>query len=144
MCANMRRACGFHVHHRLYASSRSPETSLGSSMSAIDVERNLKGALSIKYQARWSILNAMRCEIIGGDMQQSRIRRRGFAGGDHAIHVDAAQVEKTADGVIDQIVRARGAGGDADVQLAGREPAFRKHFFLFVQVEMQNRLVRKN
>src|SRR6266478_6221393 len=56
MCANMRRACGFHVHHRLYASSRSPETSLGNSMSAIDVERNLKGALSMGFQARLSML----------------------------------------------------------------------------------------
>ena len=55
-------------------------------------------------------------------MAPSRIRRGGFTGGDHAVHVDAAQVEKTADGVIDQIIRTGSARGDADVELARWQP----------------------
>jgi hypothetical protein len=48
----------------------------------------------------------------------SRIRRGGFGGRNHLVHVDAAQVEQTADGIVDQIVRTGSARRDPNVDVS--------------------------
>ena len=76
--------------------------------------------------------------------------RAGKSGGTRAVRCwisrssldgDAAQLEQAPDGVLDEVVRAGGAGGDADGDLARREPIAGLDFLVLVLVVMQDDVV---
>jgi len=50
------------------------------------------------------------------------------------VRLQIMQLEQTQDRVLDEIVRAAGAGGDANGQGTMRKPVLRRHLLLFVQV----------
>src|SRR5438876_9779197 len=62
----------------------------------------------------------------------------------HFLHRNAAQLEEPANGVFDQIVRAGGAGGDADGDAAGWQPVLRFDFLMQMLVVMLNDFIRNH
>src|SRR5256885_13524209 len=60
---------------------------------------------------------------------------------EEVLHRDAAQLKQSADGIFDQVIRARGASGDAHSDFSGRQPVASLDFTVLVQIVMMDDLI---